>query len=294
MTYARISGLGDLQYQTGRGIFRPGGNGGGIFDGNIAGLGAVAKRRRARRALARAAAMNGLGVVPAACWNVDGFKACHDTQFAAAQSFCGGQSAAWLQSNSFANVDACIKEYDARYTEGTCVPQYCGGEYEGGSAGAGAGAAAAKLIASQATPSTTIDTGATYPWNTYSAKTVALQQQTNKELQAKGYCPIGTDGKLGKGTCGAIKALVGYAPSTCQGFTDPKKPPCPSAAVSYQAPSGGGGGGGVTQQLTPEQQAALLKSSSSTDWTKYALFAGGAALVLGVAYYMEKRSSSNK
>lgn len=36
-----VAGLGSLQYQTGRGVFRPGGRGGGIFDGNIAGLGAL-------------------------------------------------------------------------------------------------------------------------------------------------------------------------------------------------------------------------------------------------------------
>lgn len=33
-----MNSLGTLQYQTGRGIFRPGGNGGGIFDNNLAGV----------------------------------------------------------------------------------------------------------------------------------------------------------------------------------------------------------------------------------------------------------------
>lgn len=37
-----VSGLGSLQYNTGRGIFRPGGYGGGIFDNNLAGLGYTA------------------------------------------------------------------------------------------------------------------------------------------------------------------------------------------------------------------------------------------------------------
>lgn len=36
-----VHGLGALQYQTGRGIFLPQGNGGGIFDENISGLGAL-------------------------------------------------------------------------------------------------------------------------------------------------------------------------------------------------------------------------------------------------------------
>lgn len=36
-----VNGLGSLQYQTGRGIFRPEGNGGGIFDENISGVGAA-------------------------------------------------------------------------------------------------------------------------------------------------------------------------------------------------------------------------------------------------------------
>lgn len=39
-------GLGDLQYDVGEGIFRPGGYGGGVFDGNLSGAPALGKRGR--------------------------------------------------------------------------------------------------------------------------------------------------------------------------------------------------------------------------------------------------------
>lgn len=42
--FAGLRGLGDLQYDVGEGIFRPGGYGGGVFDGNLAGAPALGKR----------------------------------------------------------------------------------------------------------------------------------------------------------------------------------------------------------------------------------------------------------
>lgn len=252
MSYQRISGLGVLQYNTGRGVFRPGGNGGGIFDGNIAGLGSTARRRP----------VSGLGAVPASCWDVPGFKDCHNVQFAAAQKFCGSQTAEWLKARGYADLDTCIKETDSAYTDLNCVSKYCGG----------------------GTPAV-VDTGSKYPWGTYSSDTLALQQQTNKALKEAGYCPVGEDGKLGKGTCGAVRKLLGQAPSTCQDFKEPSKPPCPSAAISYAAPSS-------PQALSPAQQAALTAQyGGGTNWTKYLMFAGGAAAVLGIAYYLDKKRS---
>lgn len=43
-TGSGMSGLGDLQYNVGDGIFKPGGYGGGVFDGNLSGAPALGKR----------------------------------------------------------------------------------------------------------------------------------------------------------------------------------------------------------------------------------------------------------
>jgi len=237
--------VGTLQYDTGRGIFRPGGRGGGIFDGNIAGFG-------------------GLGAVPAECWSVTGFKDCHNEQFVKAQLYCNSQSAQWLKDRGYTDVDSCIKQTDSAFTQENCVSKYCP---PGGTA----------------KPSAT--SSGSYPWGVYSADTLALQKQTNKALKEAGFCPTGEDGKLGKGTCGAIKKLLGQtaAPSTCQSFADPKKPPCASGAPASSSSS---------STLTAEQQAALVAQygkGGGSDWTKYLLFAGGAAVVLGLAYYLDSR-----
>ncbi len=40
-----FNGLGDLQYDVGEGIFRPGGYGGGVFDGNLSGAPALGKKK---------------------------------------------------------------------------------------------------------------------------------------------------------------------------------------------------------------------------------------------------------
>jgi hypothetical protein len=233
-----------MQYDTGRGVFRPGGRGGGIFDGNISGYA-------------------GLGAVPAQCWDVPGFKECHDQQFVKAQLYCNSQSEQWLKDRGYADVDSCIKQTDSAFTQENCVSKYCP-----------PGGTTAKAPVS-----------GSYPWGVYSADTLALQKQTNKALKEAGLCPTGEDGKLGKSTCGAIKKLLGQAaaPGTCQSFADPKKPPCASGAP---APTS------TPSALTPEQQAALVAQygkGGGSDWTKYLLFAGGAAVVLGLAYYLDSR-----
>jgi hypothetical protein len=245
MSYHAVKGLGFMQYDTGRGVFRPGGRGGGIFDGNIAGFA-------------------GLGAVPAQCWEVAGFKDCHNQQFVKAQLYCNSQSAQWLKDRGYEDVDTCIKQTDSAFTQENCVSKYC-------SPSGGA-------------PAPTAASSGSYPWGVYSADTLALQKQTNKALKEAGFCPTGEDGKLGKGTCGAIKKLLGQAsaPPTCQSFTDPKKPPCTSGGTSFVSQA--------STPLTPEQQAAMARiGTGGSDWTKYLLFAGGAAVVLGLAYYLDSR-----
>jgi hypothetical protein len=98
-----------------------------------------------------------------------------------------------------------------------------------------------------------------YPWAEYSADTKALQEETNQALIANGYAPITADGKLGKATCGAIRAMCATispqcdAPATCQGFEAPTKAGLLSKgttrSTSSQASMFGGGGGGGTNWL---------------------------------------------
>jgi hypothetical protein len=64
-----------------------------------------------------------------------------------------------------------------------------------------------------------------YPWGSYSDATKKLQQEVNalgKKMVDTGvwqtYCHIDEDGKLGAGTCGALRAAGMATPNTCQSF----------------------------------------------------------------------------
>lgn len=112
-----------------------------------------------------------------------------------------------------------------------------------------------------------------YPWMAYSAATKELQELLNEALEAHDYCPIKADGKLGAGTCGAIRRILEVTgqtdqlpPATCQSFTEPTRPPCPGEAPSAS-------------------RMGML--SSDTLW-----LVGGslvAATAIGVAIYLKKR-----
>lgn len=175
-----VSGLGDVNYDTGEGVFRPGGYGGGVFDGNIAGLGALNPKPT-----------KSLGIL----------------------------------SSLFSNEEA------------------------------------------------------DYPWKAYSEKTKALQQEANLRLIAKQKCPIVVDGKLGPGTCGAVKFVGGTPPSTCQSFTDP----APLTASCATANSGG-------TVVTSTPTAPVLPSAGMSSSTKRAIgFALGGALAIGAVLVLKKK-----
>lgn len=188
-----------IQTDTGEGIFKPGGHGGGIFDGNISGLAGAT------------------GPVPSQCWDATGFKACHDRVFAQAQKDCPTTG---YPNAAYPSYDDCVADLTATYVgpsaeSTTCVSQYCPSASSSGGGG-----------------------GSGYPWNAYSADTKTLQQSTNEALKAAGYCPITVDGKLGPATCGARKTLRESGaqpqmtwPSTCQTFKAPSKGPCAGSGV---------------------------------------------------------------
>lgn len=121
-----------------------------------------------------------------------------------------------------------------------------------------------------------------YPWKEYSDDTLALQKATNEALKANGYCPIGTDGKLGAATCGAVKKMLEITgqtnqspPATCQSFTAPTKGPCGGAAPPPPT---------TPPKVTPLPVSA---SSSGTAW----IVGGGlvAACAIGAAFYFTRK-----
>jgi hypothetical protein len=59
----RMNGLGDPQYDTGRGVFRPGGRGGGIFDSTISGLGTLGATKKPNKKKKLSSALRGFGAV---------------------------------------------------------------------------------------------------------------------------------------------------------------------------------------------------------------------------------------
>jgi hypothetical protein len=265
-----MTGREAILYDTGRGVFKPGGYGGGIFDGNLSGITALSglgvlgeppdkmarplttPRRRRRRML------EGLGVIPSTCWDTPGFKDCANRKFVEAQKQCAEGSIL----HPFESTTECEKRVHAELTESQCVPVLC-------PAGA---------------PVTAAAPAGTYPWKAYSPDTLALQKSTNVALKSAGYCPISEDGKLGGGTCGALKTLGKATPPTCQAFTTPPKPPCAAAAPRA---------GFITTSLAPVTAAAVtpttLQFGTAPDWKKYAAFAAGAVIVAGGAYLLLRR-----
>jgi hypothetical protein len=186
-TGSGMNGLGDLQYNVGDGIFKPGGYGGGVFDGNLSGAPALGKRAKT--------SMGTLG-------------------------------------------DAASDAVD-------------------------------------------------YPWDTYSAKTAALQTATNTELKAAGYCPIAVDGKLGPATCGArdrlnIDAGTGTEidnPSTCQAYTTPTS-----------ASTGCGSKVNTVVSTTAASRASMTSSAPMASSTKKILgFVAGGLAAVAVVYYVKKK-----
>jgi len=158
---------------------------------------------------------------------------------------------------------------------------YGGGVFDGNLAGAPS-LGKARTLGDDASDATD------YPWDTYSAKTAALQTATNSALQAAGYCPIAVDGKLGPATCGARDRLtvddttgaVWSNPSTCQSYTIP---------TLASAGCGGGGSAVVTKVPASKASASSSLPVMSSNTKKVLGFVGGGLLAVGVVYFIKKR-----
>lgn len=140
-------------------------------------------------------------------------------------------------------------------------------------------------------PTKALGFGVSYPWKEYSEDTVQLQTLVNQSLKVNGYNQIGVDGKLGPGTCGAVKEMCDLAvakggsctvdvPDTCQAFTKPTKvgttapPPTPPKPGPVTP-------GPATDQLT------MGGRDKGTTW----LILGGVVAVgaIGAALYFTRK-----
>lgn len=120
------------------------------------------------------------------------------------------------------------------------------------------------------------DTDPHYPWREESPDTMALQKEVNKALRANGYQAITEDGKLGPGTCGAVREMCTLvdgpceAPGNCQEFTPPQR----------------AGGGGMPTTVRPELPVRA-GYGGGPNW----LVIGGAvgAIAIGAALVLKKK-----
>jgi len=227
------------------------------------GLGIFKPQDKTAHPLSEYGAVSGLGLgattgpVPAECWSIQAFKDCQKRIFAKAQEQCPTTG---YPNPAYDTYDDCVKDLAATFLGPskepvTCVSTYCPGK-----------------AAATGTP-----TG--YPWNTYTVQTLSLQKLLNVELAKAGYCRISEDGKLGSGTCGALKALGKPTPSTCQKFSTPVKPPCPGAQI---APTEAKFVPGVTT-------AEMLPTPGAFNWKTAALVGAGVLAVGGIAYMLTRK-----
>lgn len=126
------------------------------------------------------------------------------------------------------------------------------------------------------------------PWMEVSPTTKAIQSAFNSWAQSQGLPTLTEDGKLGGGTCGALK----YAQAKGAGFVPP--PSCQSFSAYPPGSSSGGGGGVVistapsasTPPVTAASSSVMLGSSSNK---KALAFAAGGLAVFGAVYWYTKK-----
>lgn len=131
-----------------------------------------------------------------------------------------------------------------------------------------------------------------YPWLVYSADTKTLQAKVNTELTKLGYRAIGTDGKLGSETCGALRLLyqttggewMTLYGGNCKGYIDPTKidqppePPPPAPPPAEPKPP---------EAVVPPGYEPTVKPKMTT---ASAMMVGGIlAAVMGGGYYYAKK-----
>lgn len=174
-----LTGINDSAY-------RAGALGPRYRDGVLGLGGSVLPRYTPITSLGRALGAGVASMIPGQCWDVAGFKDCHASWFAKAQTDCQGGEAA---ANFGGDMDACTDVYADQYATQNCVPKYCPASLPQKQSGG--------LSAAQVT---------------------AIQKACNTALSANGFKTIAVDGQLGPATCGAASFLLQYKMSSV--FTD--------------------------------------------------------------------------
>ena len=191
-----------VMFNTKQGVYGPGGNGGGIFQTTIQGLGATARA---------GAAENPFVGIPASCWNDSGFKNCSNLKNKQVND-----ELYWNWNNdrkTFPEAPGSAtwkKNFNERWNQllhYECVPKYCGSN--------------TKQIAVSSSTTTEMKN---LPWSSYSSATKNIQYTLNDILPTIGKPKVSTDGKLGGKTCQAIydviksgKASGFVIPAVCAG-----------------------------------------------------------------------------
>lgn len=214
----------------------------------------------------------GLGATPPQpwCWKAAGypwgaaFDACHGRCY----NFCVGQKR-WPGT---VDGDKCV--YDCDWTQCECPtsPPTTAPKTTPSSGGASAGAT---LVMGN---------------KTSDPRVVELQQAINAVLTKNGYAAVGTDGKLGPGTCGAAReadkfgaglmARYGLA-GVCTSFTTPVK----SGGGGFSTPGGG--------SLAPPADTLSAGSFMGMD-TKTMLLVGAVVLGAYVMFGKKKKPGAGK
>jgi hypothetical protein len=159
-----------------------------------------------------------------------------------------------------------------------------------GLAGAALGAGSLGYSGSMGSLSGALGATTGYPWGEVSADTRSVQYEVNKFLSQLGYNAIGTDGKLGPATCGAVKAVIGAnVAGASSGFLVGVYPTCQSYTAPTKKGSGGGGGGGGGLPKPDIDTANMYGDKGMSDTMWIVLGTVAAAGAVGAALYFKKK-----
>lgn len=192
-----------MDFSTQRGVFGPGGHGGGVFQTTVMGLGGVN--------------------IPASCWDQPGFKSCHTEAGHKAHRLC--KDAGKDPERDREDWNKCyglVLEDGIRF----CMDKYCG----------------TTSYTSSISRDLTERMGL-LPYRKYSEDTVTVQRKANTLLPTIGRKTIQVDGKLGPQTCSAIQALASadrhegwVVPDSCSQVSSSALPTTTQDPLTYSAP----------------------------------------------------------
>lgn len=240
-------------------------------------------RRASRRPI------HGLGAVtvPWQCWDVVDFKACQDKAAGWAFSACQANSGFVVGSPSFNN---CVSEQtDVAVKQ--CIDKNCS-QFT-------VQAAAPKSVATVSAPDLSPPVGLkALPLSTYSTVTVETQIKLNQVLPLIGKQKVTVDGKLGAGTCQAIRDVIKSGKVT--GWVVPDSCPSVSSSGGGSVIPGGGGGGSVIPggggSVVPGGggSPSTVYVQDPNSMNKWLLIGAGVLGVAGIGIFIAARRKKKK